>query len=303
MRTGVFLSFLTAFYMMQGIAVCSAQNLTGLWGNNYGEILIVDKNGKLEGKLIKSTGLCSFADGELIFEGDFFEDTVIGTLKMCQSGDNCGPAVWADTVLISGEKGRLMSGTASSRKNKCPLKGFSGKSGIVLKKLKDIDRKEIENRKPETIRLPGPPAEPGSYDPRAAMVKASDEQSLLLKAKEQLEISNFEEARKLFEEALAKDPDNATALYGIGVSFYGRQEFDKAMEFYKKALEKDPNLGIVYYNMACLYALKSKKNLALEYLKISVMNGFAPQDTMSKDPDLKSLQGDPAFEEILKGDF
>jgi hypothetical protein len=55
--------------------------------------------------------------------------------------------------------------------------------------------------------------------------------------------------------------------------------------------------------MACIYALKSKKQLALEYLKISVMNGFAPENTMAQDPDLKSLHGDPAYEEILKGEF
>jgi Flp pilus assembly protein TadD len=86
----------------------------------------------------------------------------------------------------------------------------------VLKKLKDIDIREIEKQKAEMLRLPGPAATPGSYDPRAAIRrKATPEQAQLLKAKEKLEISNFEEARKIFEDVLAEDPHNATALYGI----------------------------------------------------------------------------------------
>ncbi len=296
----VFVVFLCVFLTSLS---SSAADLNGIWGYKLGEISLIEKDGHITGRLQKSTEICPFKKGQLVLEGDLFDDTVIGQILMPQSGTDCGGAVKAHALLLIGEKGKLLSGSANAKDAKCPLVGFSGDKGIIFRKLKDVSAKELAKAQQNAPILPGPPAAPGTYDPRAAIKSQSPIQKLLIEAKGKLDIGNFEEARRTFKKILKKDAKNATAQYGIGVTHYGRQEYSKAMQHYKKALELDPNLGIVYYNMACLYALEGKPQMALQYLKISVMNGFASHETMEKDPDLKSLRNLPTYQNILKGEF
>ena len=65
-----------------------------------------------------------------------------------------------------------------------------------------------------------------------------------------------------------------------------RNDLDRALEWYKKALVVDPDFGDAYYNMACVYALQGQKELALRYLQIAALNGYASAEGIDADPDL-----------------
>jgi hypothetical protein len=54
--------------------------------------------------------------------------------------------------------------------------------------------------------------------------------------------------------------------------------------------------------MACVYAVKGDKSQALRYLRIALLNGYVQLETLSLDPDLAKLQGDPQFERLKRGD-
>jgi hypothetical protein len=164
----------------------------------------------------------------------------------------------------------------------------------------------IDGSEQPTGQLPGRPigGEHGTgYDPRDARQPATARgraDRLLVRGREQLAAGDFERARRLFHEALLKEPGRPEAYNGVGVTFYGRLDLDEALAWYKRALESDPRFGDAYYNMACVYALQGKRELALRYLKLAAMNHYAERKQLEEDPDLASLRGDPELQAIVR---
>jgi tetratricopeptide (TPR) repeat protein len=89
-------------------------------------------------------------------------------------------------------------------------------------------------------------------------------------------------------------------MNGVGVTYRMRNDLPAALEWYKKALAVDPDFGDAYYNMACVYALQDRKDLALRYLQIAALNGYASAEGIDADPDLVSLHGEPAYRSLVK---
>jgi hypothetical protein len=52
--------------------------------------------------------------------------------------------------------------------------------------------------------------------------------------------------------------------------------------------------------MACVYALEGRRQLALRYLQIAALNGYATAGGMDEDPDLESLRGDPGYRALVR---
>jgi Flp pilus assembly protein TadD len=111
---------------------------------------------------------------------------------------------------------------------------------------------------------------------------------------------NFERARKRFQEAIALDPGLPEAFNGVGVTYRMRNDLAAAVAWYKKALAVDPDFGDAYYNMACVYALQGQEELALRYLQIAAMNGYATAEGIDQDPDLEPLRATPAYRALVK---
>jgi tetratricopeptide (TPR) repeat protein len=56
----------------------------------------------------------------------------------------------------------------------------------------------------------------------------------------------------------------------------------------------------IRYNIACLYALKGRRDEAIECLEECVRLGFGNAEWIGKDPDLASLHGDERYEALLE---
>jgi tetratricopeptide (TPR) repeat protein len=54
------------------------------------------------------------------------------------------------------------------------------------------------------------------------------------------------------------------------------------------------------YNLACAHALQGNKQRAFDALEKAIENGFDNTHHMSEDEDLRSLQGDPHFYELVR---
>jgi hypothetical protein len=155
--------------------------------------------------------------------------------------------------------------------------------------------------------IPGRPVgleHPDGYDPRDARKGAvrpprNPVDTLLVRGRDLLATGEFEKARGVFLEALAKEPTRAEAYNGVGVSFYGRLDLDEALAWYKRALEADPQFGDAYYNIACAYALLHRKPLAFRYLRLAALNRYFERQKFEEDPDLESLLGEPEMKELL----
>lgn len=310
--------------------------LEGLWGGKLGEIAIVAKGDQVEGTLVKTSELCPFKSGDLVLKGSFdaAENTLMGEMLLCQGVDECGPPLWVKVlVALDPEKGR-MGGIGPRNSQSCPLVGYSqsgnGSQAIILKRLNANVNSEALNtlradvapapkeksgpadkKKPEkkrTVRreavrallLPGPPAAPGTYDPRAALNPPTRLIALLSDGRNALHTGSYEVARKFFEEALALDPGNPNALVGVGVSCAMRQQDEEAMRYYKAALVEDPNYGMAFYNIACLYARAKKLDMALRFLKVALENGFEVWATVEQDTDLATLRETPEYLDLAR---
>jgi len=125
----------------------------------------------------------------------------------------------------------------------------------------------------------------------------------------------YHEAEQLTLQALAtsrrtQGDDHPTTLIctsnlgGIYLSEGRLAEADKILhETLEKqrrvAGEKSPDTLATIYNLGVLAALRGQKSEAIEQLRHAVDLGLPDIDAMAKDPQLKSLHGDPGFDALL----
>jgi superkiller protein 3 len=136
--------------------------------------------------------------------------------------------------------------------------------------------------------------------PAAAKTRRERARALMRDGAAWLREGNFESARGQFLAAVDVDPALPEAYNGVGVTFRMRNDQEAALDWYKKSLAVNPDFGDAYYNMACVYALQGKKDLALRYLQIAALNGYASAEGIDEDPDLESLRDEPAYRALLK---
>jgi tetratricopeptide (TPR) repeat protein len=135
---------------------------------------------------------------------------------------------------------------------------------------------------------------------RQAAARREAARGLLRDGGKWLAEGNFEQARRRFLEAIEADANLPEAYNGVGVTYRMRNDLPRALEWYKKALTVDADFGDAYYNMACVYALDGRKDLALRYLQIAALNGYATAGGMDEDPDLEGLRGEPGYRALVK---
>jgi tetratricopeptide (TPR) repeat protein len=93
------------------------------------------------------------------------------------------------------------------------------------------------------------------------------------------EPSLFEEARKMAEEVLALDPDDAEALILLGNSYAGQQNFEKSIEALQKVLESDPNNLQAHINLgAARFGARQPKEAEQAFLDAVARN---PESTVA----------------------
>lgn len=111
----------------------------------------------------------------------------------------------------------------------------------------DLPVKTNEDQEAETVPGPSVKTSPTPQVPGEVMGLARD-------AKEQFERSNYRDAEKIYDKALAKAPNNLYLLSNKGVVLFRAQKYKLAEETFKKAIAIAPEddfchctLGIVYY--------------------------------------------------------
>ena len=95
--------------------------------------------------------------------------------------------------------------------------------------------------------------------------------SLLQRAKKEYDENNLEECINLCKKVLSENPQNPSALRGIGCVMQAKGDYDEALKYYNKALKQSKNkeieytlIGTVYYNQKDLENAIKFYNLAIE---------------------------------------
>lgn len=102
-----------------------------------------------------------------------------------------------------------------------------------------------------------------------------------------------------YEKAITLSPNTASYWSNLGTAYYARQKFDEMSKAYARALELDPNVfeshGSVgtrmldrsvadraryHYELARMYANAGKNDLAIQYLRKALEEGFKEREKL-----------------------
>ena len=89
--------------------------------------------------------------------------------------------------------------------------------------------------------------------------------ALLERAKFEYDSNNFADCEKTCKEILQSNPQNSTALRGLGCIAQASGDLEKAEKYYQKALEFSENKEIEYTFIGTIYYLWEDLEKALEY--------------------------------------
>jgi tetratricopeptide (TPR) repeat protein len=132
-------------------------------------------------------------------------------------------------------------------------------------------------------------------------------------------VKSYRRAVEQYKRALRYSPDSASILSNLGTAYFARKQYPEATKAYERALELDPQVfehrgtgaGTVlqersveerakfHYFLAKAYAKSGSSELALQYIRKALEEGFKDRDKFVKEPEFAALQENMEFKEIL----
>ena len=95
-----------------------------------------------------------------------------------------------------------------------------------------------------------------------------------------------------------RDPDYVDALQLLGDHYTQRGLFNEGLQVDERLARLEPQNPLVFYNLACSYSLTEQFNRAALALDKALELGYRDFNWLIKDPDLKKLRAQPAYEEL-----
>ena len=132
---------------------------------------------------------------------------------------------------------------------------------------------------------------------------------------------SYRRAISWYNRALKQAPNegrSASIYMNLGTALFARKQYDKATEAYQTAMQIDPdvferhgNVGVIleersveekakyHFYLAKLYAKGGRNDLAMQYLRKSLEEGFKEKKKIEEEADFASLRELPEFKELL----
>jgi tetratricopeptide (TPR) repeat protein len=127
-------------------------------------------------------------------------------------------------------------------------------------------------------------------------------------------ISYYQKAIKLAPD----DPKSASMYVNLGTAFFARKRYEQCAQANQMALNLDPEVferrgsfGVTledrnveerakyHYFLAKMYAKSGRNDLALQYLRKALEEGFKERDKLNKDPEFAGLRDLPEFKQLM----
>jgi len=132
-------------------------------------------------------------------------------------------------------------------------------------------------------------------------------------------VKSYRRAVEQYKRALRYSPQSASILSNLGTAYFARKQYKEASLAYEQALAIDPDVfekkttgaGTVlqersveerakyHYYIAKTYAKRGSNDLALQYIRKSLEEGFKDREKFLKDPEFAALQENLEFKQIL----
>ena len=129
---------------------------------------------------------------------------------------------------------------------------------------------------------------------------------------------SFGRATRYYQRALKYAPKSASIYSNLGTAYFARKKYKEAMATYQTALKLDPNVfenhgsyGVLleersveerakfHFHLAKLYAQGARNDLALQYLRKALEEGFKDKKKIEEDPDFHAMRELPEFKELM----
>lgn len=102
------------------------------------------------------------------------------------------------------------------------------------------------------------------------------------------------------EGIVRRDPGYVDALQILGDHYTKRGRFVEGLQVDERLAKLDPHNALVFYNLACSYSLTDQFDQAVAALKKSFSLGYRDFKWLAKDPDLRKLRKQLAYQEIAE---
>ncbi|MCU1308401.1 MAG: serine/threonine protein kinase with repeat [Acidobacteriaceae bacterium] len=103
---------------------------------------------------------------------------------------------------------------------------------------------------------------------------------------------------EVLEKQIRTNPEDVRARNLVATRYQQQGRLPEAEREMNLAISFRPNDPGILYNAACMYALQGKKREALQFLTRAQAAGFHDSNWARRDPDLRSLYGEPEFERL-----
>jgi tetratricopeptide (TPR) repeat protein len=129
---------------------------------------------------------------------------------------------------------------------------------------------------------------------------------------------NYRTAISRYRKAIRIAPNIASFWSNLGTAYYSRGKFNDMAKAYAQALELDPQvfehrgtLGAemqdrtvadrarYHFEMARMYAHAGKNDLAIQYLRKSLEEGFKNKDKLRDEPEFAAIRDSDEFKQLL----
>ncbi|HLD50067.1 MAG TPA: hypothetical protein VJC08_02600 [bacterium] len=104
---------------------------------------------------------------------------------------------------------------------------------------------------------------------------------------------------QFYEGIIKSSPHYIEALIPLAEAYTRKGLYRKGLEIDKRLAALCGDDPVVFYNLACSRALVGHNKEAMAALKQAVKLGYRDFNHLLKDPDLKSLNANPAFKKWL----
>jgi tetratricopeptide (TPR) repeat protein len=103
---------------------------------------------------------------------------------------------------------------------------------------------------------------------------------------------------EFIEGLVRRDPDYVDALQILGDHYTQRGRITEGLQVDERLARLEPQNPLVFYNLACSYSLAEEFDRAVAALDKAMQLGYRDFDWLAKDPDLKKLRAQPAFDDL-----
>jgi hypothetical protein len=106
-------------------------------------------------------------------------------------------------------------------------------------------------------------------------------------------------AARILEAVTTREPENLRAWRMLGAAYQQDKELDKALAAYRRAVAIDPADAQAFYGLGTVYALKQDANAAFEWLGKAKATHRLDMTQIDGDANLAALKTDPRFRALL----